>query len=138
MHRNGYRFTTPRRILYGFGLAMAGLCISTAAAAGYHSTVVTVTAYNNVSDQTNGHSHLGAWGNHLGAHTIAASPDLIARGLGDGATVAIEGYDHDFVVRDKTSSRLHNTIDIYMGKNVKKARQFGRKRLRIWWHTSNE
>lgn len=129
-HRAGQRL--------GNGLLSLALIASAPAFAGYHSTVVTVTAYNGVASQTDGHPKTGAWENHLGAHSIAVSPDLIARGLKNGTTVSIEGYRHDFVVRDKTAGAVHNTVDIYMKKNIHKATDFGNKRLRIWWHTPDD
>ncbi|WP_424820425.1 3D domain-containing protein [Salinisphaera sp.] len=124
--------------LFGVALLVLGSGISAPAVAGNHSTVVTVTAYNDVPGETDAHPHIGAWNNHLGPDTVAASPDLVARGLDDGTTVAIEGYKRKFVVRDKTSDDVHDTIDIYMGKNVDKARAFGEKRLRIWRHTPDD
>ena len=120
------------------GALVLGGLISVPARAGNHSTVVTVTAYNDVPGQTDQHPHTGAWENHLGPNTVAVSPDLVARGLDDGTEVAIAGYHHDFVVRDKTADDVHNTIDIYMGKDVDKAQKFGKKRLRIWWHTPDD
>lgn len=132
------RGTRRRSRLSGaIGLVLSAL-FGPMAIAGNHSTVVTVTAYNGVAGETDSHPHTGAWNNHLGPNTIAVSPDLVARGLDDGTTVAIEGYKQNFVVRDKTADDLHDTVDIYMGKDIDKAREFGEKRLRIWWHTSDD
>ena len=125
------------RGIHGLALLALGLCITSPALAEYHSKVVTVTAYTSASDETSGDPETGAWSNPLTSNTVAVSPDLIARGLDDGTTVAVEGFDHDFEVRDKTADDLHNTIDIYMGKDAERARQFGEKRLRIWWHSDD-
>lgn len=144
MHRDRYRRSATashacwRAALPSLTLVVLGATVSTTAIAGNHSTVVNVTAYNDVPSQTNNHPKTGAWSQHIGPGTVAVSPDLVARGLTDGTKVAIEGYKHDFVVRDKTASDVHNTVDIYMKKNIDKATDFGRKRLRIWWHTPDD
>ncbi|WP_156962495.1 hypothetical protein [Salinisphaera hydrothermalis] len=122
----------------GVAAVLLGAFTASPALAGDHSTVVTVTAYNDVPSETDDHPHTGAWDNHLGPHTVAVSPDLVARGLHDGTQIAIAGYHHDFVVRDKTADDVHNTVDIYMGRDVDKAREFGEKRLRIWWYTPDK
>ncbi|WP_423822742.1 hypothetical protein V5738_02045 [Salinisphaera sp. SPP-AMP-43] len=123
--------------MYSVALLTLGLCMASPALAGYHSKVVTVTAYTSAPSETSGDPDTGAWSNKLTSNTVAISPDLLARGLDDGTTVAVEGFDHDFEVRDKTADDLHNTIDIYMGKDTERAQQFGEKRLRIWWHTDD-
>lgn len=109
----------------------------TPAYAGYHSTIVTVTAYTSSPRQTQGDPYRAAWGNYLhpGERAVAVSPDLLALGLRHGTKVAIAGFKHDFVVLDKTNSSAHRLIDIYMGNDLHAAKEFGRKRLRIWWHT---
>lgn len=118
----------------GLVLWLLGL---TPAVAGYHSMTVTVTAYNSTPEQTDGDPSLAAWGDRLkpGMHVIAVSPDLLRLGLDHGTDVAIEGFEHDFTVLDRTSSSMHRRVDIYMGQGVRRAREFGRQHLRIWWHT---
>ena len=37
-------------------------------------------------------------------------------------------------VADRTNSRLERTIDIYMGTDVEKAREWGRQQVEIRWH----
>lgn len=144
MHRNQYRDRyrharlSGRSLLLGLATLAFGVFVTPPAIAGNHSTVVSVTAYNGVAGETDDHPHTGAWNNSLGPHTIAVSPDLVARGLDDGTIVAIEGYKQNFVVRDKTADDVHDTIDIYMGKDVEKAHEFGKQRLRIWWHTPDD
>lgn len=107
--------------------------------AGYHSMVVTVTAYSSTPAQTHGNPYKAAWGNHLhpGERAVAVSPNLLRLGLRYKTQVAIAGFKRDFIVADKTAAYLHNVVDIYMGNDTRKARHFGRRRLRIWWYTPN-
>lgn len=94
---------------------------------------VTATAYNSVSSQTEGDAKITAWGDTLkpGMNVIAVSRDLIDMGLDHNAPVKIEGFEGTFLVKDKMHYRWKRRIDIYMGDDVKKARQFGRKRLNL-------
>jgi len=62
---------------------------------------------------------------------IAVSRDLLKLGLKHNTLVTIEGLDGIFLVKDKMHYRWKNRIDIYMGNNVKEARNWGRKRLEI-------
>lgn len=96
---------------------------------------VTASAYNSVSYQTGvGNPRITAWGDTLkqGVKAIAVSRDLISRGLDHNTPVRIEGFDGIFLVKDKMHYRWKNKIDIYMGENVQKAREFGRKKLEIY------
>lgn len=94
---------------------------------------VMVTAYNSVAWQTEGDPVLAAWGDTLypGLKAVAVSRDLIALGLSHETPVLIEGLPDTFRVRDKMNARFKNHIDIYMGNDVKKARDWGRRRLKI-------
>ncbi|TRO67548.1 hypothetical protein FGM01_01175 [Christiangramia sabulilitoris] len=94
---------------------------------------VTATAYNSVEAQTQDNPNITAWGDTLkpGMNAIAVSRDLIRMGIDHNSKVKIEGFDSLFVVKDKMHYRWRNRIDIYMGKNVGKARKFGRKKLNI-------
>ncbi len=94
---------------------------------------VTATAYNSVRAQTLHNPRITAWVDTLspGMNAIAVSRDLIKLGLDHNAEVKIEGFDGIFLVKDKMHHRWRNRIDIYMGKNVKKAKNFGRKKLNI-------
>ncbi len=94
---------------------------------------VTATAYNSVDSQTEGHPMLTAWGDTLrpGMNAVAVSRDLMRMGLDHNAKIKIEGFDSIFLVKDKMHYRWRNRIDIYMGKNVEAARDFGRKKLNI-------
>ena len=100
---------------------------------------VWATAYNSTDTQTDDSPHLGAWGDHLdravkpGLRVIAVSPDLIKKGLHRGARVRIHGLKGEFVVLDKMPRRWRNRIDIYMHKDVRAARKWGRRRVKISW-----
>ncbi|HET7314427.1 hypothetical protein [Salinisphaera sp.] len=89
---------------------------------------VAVSAYNSVASQTTRHQpSVAAWGDVLvpGMHAIAVSRDLIKKGLTHGTKVKIEGLPGVYVVRDKMAARWTNKIDIYMGRDIAKARDWG-------------
>ncbi|NNE76388.1 MAG: 3D domain-containing protein [Pricia sp.] len=94
---------------------------------------VTASAYNSVRSQTANHPSLAAWGDTLrpGMKVIAVSRDLIPLGLDYNAQVKIEGLDGIYLVKDKMHYRWANRIDIYMGKDIAKAKNWGRKKLKI-------
>ena len=94
---------------------------------------VMVTAYNSVAWQTEGDPVLAAWGDTLypGLKAVAVSRDLVALGLKHDTPVLIEGLADTFWVKDKMNARFKNHIDIYMGNDVGKAREWGRRRLKI-------
>jgi len=96
--------------------------------------VVTATAYNSLSSQGTGGGKHGAWGDRLepGMKTIAVSHDLIALGLRRGARVRIEGLPGDYTVLDRLPSRWTKRIDIYMGRNVRAARAWGWREVKIY------
>lgn len=97
---------------------------------------VTASAYNSLSWQTGaGGANTTAWGDTLkpGLKAIAVSRDLIDRGLDHNTPVKIEGFDSVFLVKDKMHYRWKNKIDIYMDEDVQKARNFGRKKLKIYF-----
>lgn len=99
----------------------------------WHTKEVTATAYNSLSYQTNDQPNITAFGDTLspGMKCIAVSRDLLRLGLKHNTLVTIEGLDGVFLVKDKMHSRWKNRIDIYMGNNVKEAKKWGRKRLKI-------
>ena len=66
-----------------------------------------------------------------GMKCIAVSRDLLISGLKYNTLVAIEGFDGVFLVKDKMHSRWKNRIDIYMGNDIKAAKEWGRKKLNI-------
>ncbi|MDR5590204.1 hypothetical protein [Christiangramia sp. SM2212] len=94
---------------------------------------VTATAYNSVEYQTEGHPSITAWGDTLkpGMNAIAVSRDLLRMGLDHNSKIKIEGFDSVFLIKDKMHYRWRNRIDIYMGKDVERARKFGRKKINI-------
>ncbi len=96
---------------------------------------VTVSAYNSVHWQTDSiNPSLAAWGDTLkpGTKAIAVSRDLIQKGFKHNTPVKIEGFDSIYLVKDKMHYRWTNKIDIYMGNDVEKARNFGRKNLKVY------
>ena len=94
---------------------------------------VTVSAYNSVSSQTSGNPNIAAWGDTLrpGMKCIAVSRDLLQMGLKHNTKVKIEGLPGTYLVKDKMHGRWTKRIDLYMGKNVEKAKEWGRKKLTI-------
>ena len=111
-----------------------------AAEAGRRSLNVTATAYNSIDKQTDASPHVGAWGDNLdealapGLRVIAVSQDLLTEhGLRRGQRVRIQGLKGEFVVLDKMPKRWTHRIDIYMQKDVRAARKWGRRRVKISW-----
>ena len=94
---------------------------------------VTATAYNSVESQTLGMPNITAWGDTLvpGMKSIAVSRDLIDKGLKHGTMVRIDTFPDTFYVNDKMHRRWKNRIDIYMGKDNRRAREWGKKKVRI-------
>ena len=94
---------------------------------------VKVTAYNSTFAQTDGHPFVAAWGDTLkpGMKVVAVSRDLLRMGLKRNTPVKIKGLDSIYVVMDKTHGRKRNQIDVYMGTDIKKAKKWGIKRLKI-------
>ncbi len=94
---------------------------------------VSASAYNSTSSQTEGNPKITAWGDTLKPtmKVIAVSRDLIRKGLDYNTPVRVEGMEGIFFVKDKMHHRWKNKIDIYMGEDVQKARNWGRKRVVI-------
>ena len=105
-----------------------------------HQLEVTATAYNSHKNQTLGNPRIAAWGDTLkpGIKAIAVSRDLLDSGLTYGVKVNIEGLSGEYVVTDKMHRRWKKKIDIYMGNDIDKARDWGRKKLTITWKTKKE
>lgn len=94
----------------------------------WQSLSVAATAYNSVPSQTTAaNPATAAWGDVLkpGMRAIAVSRDLIDKGLTHGTKVRIDGLPGVYTVRDKMAARWRNKIDIYMGQNIAKARDWG-------------
>ena len=97
--------------------------------------VVKASAYNSRRGQTDSTPSIAAWGDRLrpGMKVIAVSRDLLALGLKRGQRVRIDGLDGEFVVLDRMPSRWHKKIDIYMGNDVRAARNWGIREVVIRW-----
>lgn len=98
---------------------------------------VTASAYNSTRAQTDSNPHITAFGDSLkpGHRYIAVSRDLLKLGLKHDTPIKIEGFDSIYFVKDRMHSRWRNRIDIYMGVDVKAAREWGRKKIKISYGT---
>lgn len=98
---------------------------------------VTATAYNSVESQTKkGDAVTAAWGDKLkpGINAIAVSRDLLKEeGIEYGAEVRIDGLPGTYKVLDKMNKRWEKKIDIYMGENIARAREWGKQKVEITW-----
>ncbi|MBU3822201.1 3D domain-containing protein [Flavobacteriaceae bacterium XHP0103] len=99
----------------------------------WESMIVTATAYNSTTRQTNSNPHITAFGDSIfpGLNYIAVSNDLLKSRLKYNTPVKIEGLDSIYFVKDRMHSRWKNRIDIYMGLNVDAAKKWGRKKVTI-------
>jgi len=97
---------------------------------------VTATAYNSLSAQTDSTPNIGAWGDRLkkSIKSIAVSRDLLKRGLKRNSVVSIKGLPGLYLVKDKMNKRWRNKIDIFMGKNKRKALKWGRQKIELTWY----
>ncbi|GJQ57947.1 MAG: lipoprotein [Candidatus Scalindua sp.] len=100
-----------------------------------NSIEVVATAYNSLANQTNKNPAITAWGDKLkpGMKSIAVSRDLIALGLVHKTEVSIEGLPGTYTVLDKMNKKWKKRIDIYMGIDVKAAKKWGKKPVKISW-----
>lgn len=94
---------------------------------------VIATAYNSVANQTSSNPFITAFGDSLkpGLKYIAVSRDLLKEGLTHNTWVKIEGLEGVYLVKDKMNRRFKKHIDIYMGLDIKAAREWGRRPLKI-------
>lgn len=103
---------------------------------------VTATAYNSLPEQTRPGSSgtITAWGDTLreGMKCIAVSRDLIDSGLTHNKEVKIEGLPGTYLVNDKMNKRWTKKIDIYMGQNPEKAKEWGKKTVTISWEIQDK
>lgn len=106
----------------------------------WNSMIVTATAYNSVAYQTQDHPEIAAWGDTLrpDMKCIAVSRDLLRKGLKYNTPVRIEGFEGIYLVKDKMHQRWENRIDIFMGKDVKKAKEWGRRKVSIQYGVLRE
>ncbi|PKA96410.1 3D (Asp-Asp-Asp) domain-containing protein [Flavobacteriaceae bacterium MAR_2009_75] len=102
--------------------------------------IVTASAYNSTVAQTDGQPSIAAWGDTLSPElkAIAVSRDLMRLGIERNTQVKIEGLDGIYLVKDKMHYRWRNKIDIYMGLNVEKAREWGRKKVKIYYRVKKD
>ena len=96
---------------------------------------VKVTAFNSTPAQTDSRPNETACGDHIapGDRIVAVSRDLKAAGLECGEKIQIEGLNGSWEVSDRMAARHQERIDIYMGNDVKAARQWGVKEREIRW-----
>ncbi|HKL32353.1 MAG TPA: hypothetical protein VJ919_07470 [Tangfeifania sp.] len=97
---------------------------------------VVASAYNSLPGQTHSaHPNIGAWGDTLkpGMKVIAVSRDLVKQGLTRNQLVKIEGLPGKFRVLDKMNQRWKQKIDIYMGINHERAKEWGIQEVTIKW-----
>jgi 3D (Asp-Asp-Asp) domain-containing protein len=99
----------------------------------WKSMAVTASAYNSTPAQTANHFSLAAWGDTLrpGMKCIAVSRDLLNMGFEQNTQVKIPGLRGIYLVKDKMHYRWRKRIDIYMGRDIAKAREWGVKKLEI-------
>lgn len=124
-----------KQAVIGFILAVMTLGWGTSALASMQgkSLKVTATAYNSVRAQTNNNPNIAAWGDRLkpGMKVIAVSRDLLKMGITHGTKVKISGLPGEYVVLDKMNKRWSRKIDIYMGKDIQAAKNWGRRAVTI-------
>jgi 3D (Asp-Asp-Asp) domain-containing protein len=114
--------------------ALLSLLTSMSASAEDQHMSVRATAYNSTVAQTDSRPFEPACTEEeLQPRTIAVSRDLFKAGLRCGTKVKIEGMKGEWTVVDKTGPRKQKLIDIYMGTDVKAAREFGVKQVEIAW-----
>ncbi|MCF8335833.1 MAG: 3D domain-containing protein [Bacteroidales bacterium] len=96
---------------------------------------VTASAYNSLKNQTSDDPRVAAWGDTLrpGIKAVAVSRDLLDSGLTYGVKINIEGLSGRYMVTDKMHSRWKKKIDIYMGNDINKAREWGLRTVTITW-----
>lgn len=102
---------------------------------------VTATAYNSFPGQTSyEHPEITAWGDSIkpGVKWIAVSRDLLRRGLRHNTLVKIDTFDGIYIVKDKMHPRWQNRIDIYMGEDRNKAKEWGRRKVEIQYAVEKE
>lgn len=118
-------------------ITLAIMMVGTAHAKGPSNKLrVTATAYNSLPAQTDSTPNIAAWGDRLkpGMKAIAVSKDLLKQyGLSRGTKVKIKGLKGEYVVLDKMHPRWRKKIDIYMGKDRRKALRWGRRKVTIQW-----
>ena len=64
---------------------------------------------------------------------VAVSRDLEKMGLRHGVKITISGLEGEWTVGDRMHGRWKRKIDVYMGLDVKAARAWGKRRVKIRW-----
>ena len=103
---------------------------------GYKQMTVEATAYTSHENQTDSTPNIAAWNDRLepGMKVIAVSRDMLNKyGMKHRTKVRIKGLDGEYLVLDKMNKRWKKKIDIYMGKDLKKAFKWGRRKVEIEW-----
>ena len=97
--------------------------------------MVTATAYTSRVIETDTSPYDAAWRDTLepGEKSIAVSGDLLELGLTYGSYVWIEGLPGKYKVLDRMHGRWERKIDIYMGRDIERARKWGNKKVVISW-----
>ena len=123
--------TRSRRLW--LGALLIGLMGNAAPAQEERWLDVDVTAYNTTAAQTDREPRIAAWGDVLrpGMRAVAVSRDLLALGLDHGTRVVIDGLPGEYVVLDKTHRRWTRRVDLFMGQDVRKALNWGKRKMRI-------
>lgn len=101
---------------------------------------VRASAYNSLSYQTDSDPHITAFGDSLkpGLKYIAVSRDLLKLGLDHNTLVKVDGLDGTYLVKDKMHRRWRKTIDIYMGTDVRAAKEWGRRKVNISYRVKRQ
>ncbi len=117
------------------GLIMIIIMLAACSSPETRSIEVTATAYNSVKAQTANDPAITAWGDRLkpGMKAIAISRDLLDTGFYHNMEVTIDGLEGEYKVLDKMNRRWTKKIDIYMGTDVSKAREWGKQEVTIHW-----
>lgn len=110
-----------------------------AACSGERRLAVTATAFNSTRAQTDARPFETACGDKLrpGSRVIAVSRDLKDQGLVCGTEVEISGLEGTYTVADVTARRHKQRIDIYMGGDIKAAKQWGVQEVEITWRPTS-
>ncbi|MFC4096786.1 3D domain-containing protein [Euzebyella saccharophila] len=101
---------------------------------------VMVSAYNSTKAQTDGQPNIAAWGDTLkpDQKSIAVSRNLIPLGFNYNTQVKIDGLEGIYLVKDKMHYRWRNKIDVFMGLDVEKARNWGKKKLKVQYRVKKD
>ncbi|RKR13019.1 3D (Asp-Asp-Asp) domain-containing protein [Maribacter vaceletii] len=101
---------------------------------------VTATAYNSLASQTSSTPNITAWGDTLvpGMKCVAVSRNLISLGITHNTQIKIEGLEGVYIVNDKMNKKWRNRIDIYMGVDVVKAKEWGKRKKKIYYRVKKD